>query len=165
MLWHADVELPRDSAPTSGQADRLAEALPGHSSTTHDKARGRVVIRFELESRTLASAVTKALSAARAAATYAFGESHPEPCAVRVLPAADHARETEDVVADTIGFTQIGEILGVSRQRAAQLAERADFPRPVVEARGRRGPLFARPAVAAFAKTWGRQTGRPRKAG
>jgi hypothetical protein len=164
MLWHADVEMARPEAPTDDQADRLAEALPEYSLTTHDRDRGRITLRFEIKSRTLVSAVSKALLRARAATTYAFGESHPEPCAVRVLSAEDHEREIGDVeTRDLIGFTQIGKMLGVTRQRAAQLAERQDFPRPAVPARERKGPLFARPAVIRFATSWQRQGGRPRK--
>lgn len=38
-----------------------------------------------------------------------------------------------DVAHDLVGLTEVGELLGVSRQRAAQLAESAGFPAPVAE--------------------------------
>ena len=163
MRWHADVELPRAAAPTEDQADRLAESLPGYAITVHDQHRGRLTLRFEIEARTLGAATDKALRTAKGAATGAFGESHPEPCAVRVLTAEDHEQELGEAGAlDVIGFTEIGKLLGVSRQRAGQLAERDDFPRPAVPARGRRGPQFSRTAIAQFAETWDRTPGRPR---
>jgi hypothetical protein len=164
MRWHAGVELHRDSAPTEEQAGRLAESLPGYGVTVHDRSRSRLTLRFEVEARTLGAAVDKALRSAKAASTAAFGEPQPEPCGVRVLTAEDHDQGLEETgVLDVIGFTEMGKLLGVSRQRVSQLAERDDFPRPLVPPRGRHGPQFSRTAVAEFAENWDRSTGRPRK--
>lgn len=60
---------------------------------------------------------------------------------------------TEPTV-DLAGLTEIGEMLGVSKQRAAQLTQRPDFPPPVsVLAAGR---IWRRDDVEKWAKANGR---------
>jgi prophage regulatory protein len=55
---------------------------------------------------------------------------------------------------DLVGLTEIAEILGVSRQRAGQLADGDDFPEPIsVLAAGR---VWKRADIEA----WARRTGR-----
>ncbi|GAA3803838.1 hypothetical protein GCM10022226_24530 [Sphaerisporangium flaviroseum] len=64
---------------------------------------------------------------------------------------------------DLVGAVEAGEILGVSRTRVHQLAERPDFPAPryVVAA----GKLWARSDIVAFDSRWNRRPGRPAKQG
>jgi hypothetical protein len=52
------------------------------------------------------------------------------------------------------GRTEIAEMLGVSRQRARDLTDRADFPAPIAEMR--RGPIWKVSDVEAWAKRVGR---------
>ena len=57
-----------------------------------------------------------------------------------------------------LNLTAIGDRLGVSRQRAAQLAhEHPLFPAPVEADK----PLYEQAAVEVFADVWERKTGRP----
>jgi predicted DNA-binding transcriptional regulator AlpA len=51
-----------------------------------------------------------------------------------------------------IRLVEIAELLGVSKQRAHQLAGREGFPAPVTE--DGRGRLWDRREVAAWAKRW-----------
>jgi predicted DNA-binding transcriptional regulator AlpA len=62
-----------------------------------------------------------------------------------------------------VSLTQIADLLGVTRQRAAQIVEDyADFPEPVVVLAGRRG--WDEEAVEAWIATHpDRRPGRPRK--
>ncbi|WP_248962777.1 hypothetical protein [Sphaerisporangium perillae] len=64
---------------------------------------------------------------------------------------------------DLVGAVEAGEILGVSRTRVHQLAERPDFPEPryVLAA----GKLWARADIVAFDARWDRRPGRPPKPG
>ncbi|MET8155788.1 hypothetical protein ABZT47_05405 [Sphaerisporangium sp. NPDC005289] len=62
---------------------------------------------------------------------------------------------------DLVGAVEAGEILGVSRARVHQLAERPDFPAPLCVLAA--GKLWARADIAAFAARWHRRPGRPRK--
>lgn len=50
-------------------------------------------------------------------------------------------------------------MLGVSRQRASELARSATFPPAVAELKA--GPVFVRPAVERFVEGWSRRPGRP----
>lgn len=55
---------------------------------------------------------------------------------------------------DLVGVTQIGVVLGVSKQRADQLTRREDFPPPAAElATGR---IWERAAIEKWAKATGR---------
>jgi predicted DNA-binding transcriptional regulator AlpA len=62
----------------------------------------------------------------------------------------------------TGGLSEIGELLGVSRQRAYTLAKRADFPAPVATSRA--GRTWDLAEVEAWETTWDRENkgGRPK---
>jgi predicted DNA-binding transcriptional regulator AlpA len=69
-----------------------------------------------------------------------------------------------DTMSDTpLGLTEIGELLGVSRQRAFTLSKRADFPAPLANLKA--GRIWDRTAIEAWEKTWDRsnQGGRPKQ--
>lgn len=63
---------------------------------------------------------------------------------------------------ELLAATDVAEVLGVSRQRVHQLAERRDFPAPYVRLGS--GPVWTRPAIEAFNQSWTRKPGRPAKA-
>lgn len=74
--------------------------------------------------------------------------------------------ETERLLArpaipELVGYAEIADMLGVSRQRARQLADAAGFPPAAVTTAA--GPLRVRAAVEAWASNWRRQGGRPPK--
>jgi predicted DNA-binding transcriptional regulator AlpA len=58
-------------------------------------------------------------------------------------------------IAPIVRLIEIAEILGVSKQRAHQLAGERGFPKPVD--RDGRGRLWSRREVAAWAKAWRRE--------
>lgn len=60
-----------------------------------------------------------------------------------------------------IGVTELADMLGVSRQRASELARVDRFPKPFVELAS--GPVWLEPNVKDFVATWERRPGRPRK--
>lgn len=61
---------------------------------------------------------------------------------------------------ELLSTPDVAELLGVSRQRVHQLhTERSDFPAPY--ARLGSGPIWARPAIEAFDRSWTRKPGRP----
>jgi hypothetical protein len=64
---------------------------------------------------------------------------------------------------ELLAATDVARLLGVSRQRVHQLhSERGDFPAPY--ARLGSGPIWTRPAIEAFGRSWTRKPGRPAKA-
>lgn len=61
---------------------------------------------------------------------------------------------------DLLGAAEVATILGVSRQRLAEIRQvKHDFPRPVVELAA--GPVWVRSAIDGWAKGWARKPGRP----
>lgn len=62
---------------------------------------------------------------------------------------------------ELVGKHEVAEILGVSRQRVDQLADRADFPRPLAALRA--GRIWRRDSIERWQrKTGDRPPGRPR---
>jgi predicted DNA-binding transcriptional regulator AlpA len=59
-----------------------------------------------------------------------------------------------DVSVEYVGRRDIAEMLGVSRQRAHELTQRHNFPRPVGQIN--RQPVWRREDV----ETWAKETGR-----
>jgi hypothetical protein len=60
-----------------------------------------------------------------------------------------------------VGVAEVGEILGVSKQRVAELREAGRLPEPISVLRS--GPVWPRPAIERFVEGWTRKPGRPRK--
>jgi hypothetical protein len=63
-------------------------------------------------------------------------------------------------VPELVGLSEVAGILGVTRQRVAQLAKQPEFPLPV--AKLAMGPVFSTRSVRRFEKGWQRRVGRPR---
>lgn len=154
----ADAQLTSDGL-TAELADAIG-ALSGFAVIVVDDRQVRAEVT--VDGTTLRQATDAALRAGRdlaQAAAVPLGQ----PTQLRVLPADEHDAEISRPPAqELIGYTEAGEILRVSPQRARQLAtERTDFPAPV--ATPAMGPIYTRASVEAFAKL-PRKGGRPRKA-
>jgi hypothetical protein len=59
---------------------------------------------------------------------------------------------------ELVGLSEIAGILGVSKQRVAQLRDREDFPKPVAELAA--GPVWSRWMLERFIEEWPRRGGR-----
>jgi hypothetical protein len=70
-----------------------------------------------------------------------------------VLPIC-YPREDDDVTRDTL--VEIAELLGVTKQRAHQIAEQKGFPAPLAE--DARGRVWSRYEVQAWASAGGRRS-------
>lgn len=60
------------------------------------------------------------------------------------------------------GVSEVAAILGVSRQRVAELRTKRGFPAPIAEISA--GPIWKVSSLNTFLETWERRPGRPRKA-
>lgn len=60
-----------------------------------------------------------------------------------------------------LGVAELADRLGVSRQRASQIARTDNFPKPYAELAS--GPVWFDPNVRRFVNQWDRKPGRPRK--
>lgn len=59
------------------------------------------------------------------------------------------------------GVSELAELLGVTRQRVAELRHRPDFPAPVTQLKA--GPVWRIDDLSRFVDEWDRKPGRPRK--
>jgi hypothetical protein len=67
----------------------------------------------------------------------------------------------ESNAPDLLGVAEVAELLGVTKQRASDLARSDDFPSPIATLRA--GPIWRRSQLARFVGGWSRQPGRPRR--
>lgn len=158
--WHVIATFDRPGEVDDDQREALAGALPGFGIVTDDGQR-RLQVEGDVEAGTIRQATDAGLKAVRAAWAEAFGVA-ADPVGLRVLTTAAHEEEiAHPAGSDLIGYTEIAQMLGVSKQRAGQLAELTDFPAPL--ASPAMGPIYTRGAVEVWASSWTRKPGRPRK--
>ncbi|MGW5439801.1 helix-turn-helix transcriptional regulator [Nocardia asteroides] len=82
--------------------------------------------------------------------------------AIEVVTEAEHARRADaPTLPELVSAPEVGELLGVSRQRVHQLRSTATFPKPLFELRT--GPVWDAVPIRKFAEEWQRKPGRPRK--
>lgn len=65
----------------------------------------------------------------------------------------------EPTYPELVGITEIAELLGISRQRASELARSSRFPAPHADLAA--GPVWLKPNVMRFVEEWDRKPGRP----
>lgn len=135
------------------QRRRVRERLPAAGVATDD-TKGRTSVTAPVEASTLRQAVDTGLRQVREA-------TGAQAVALYVQTEQDRQADLiQPTVPELVSLTEIGKMLDVTKQRAGQLAARADFPPPVVRLAS--GPLYAKAAVEQFVKTWTRKTGRPK---
>jgi hypothetical protein len=69
-------------------------------------------------------------------------------------------RAEAPTMPELMSAAEIGDLLGVARQRVHQLRASSAFPAPLAELRG--GAVWDAAAVQKFAREWERRPGRPR---
>lgn len=121
----------------------IQSALPG-AAVTGTARPGRVQVTIDVEARFLRTAVDAAAEiVADAVPDLAKPERIQAMSASEYLSCRDYPPPL-----DLVGLTEIAMILGVSRQRAGQLASSADFPPPVASVTA--GRFYTRDSVLAF---------------
>lgn len=143
--WHVSLTL---NAPiTPDDADTLIGALSTRGAAI---ALGEGTTTFSLTANgdSIPGAFHDALTAIKAAACHidAIADSATGPVAVTV-ETFDHLDDdlARPVFPEVVGFAEIADMAGVSRQAARQYSMTSTFPRPVIETA--QGPLMARAAV------------------
>lgn len=83
-----------------------------------------------------------------------------EPVGVEIVRESEYERRANaPTLPELVSASEIGDILGVARQRVHQLRSTAAFPLPLAELRG--GAVWDAAAVRKFARDWQRKPGRP----
>ena len=157
--WFAAVGFIATTPIDDDSADEIIDVLDSHGgvlSLSRDGKAGTVSIAFDATS--IADASQVATTVALDALTTHSGI---EVIKLDVRDEATMETETnEPVIPALIGYAEIAELAGVSRQRARQFAKIDGFPVAVVETAA--GPLRLRASVLAWLETRNTQPGRTR---
>lgn len=156
--WHATVELP--NLATLEQAEQiLAQFGDQISGIRMDEQLGRTSLTMNVKAADVRRAAADAdLRAHQAMATVGIATGPTIRIEVMTYDELDHLLR-QPAIPKLVGLAEIASKLDVSRQRAGQITQRDDFPRPVVRLAA--GPVFVEDQVDAFVKAWPRKSGRP----
>ncbi|MGP5307020.1 hypothetical protein [Brachybacterium alimentarium] len=158
-IWHARLDWASTATTTPDALESLLHELTDHSpagSLSRDGLTGSVILA--LESSSLDDALMQALAVGRAALEQSVPTADVVGVEVRDGDALDRELE-QPVFPDVVGYAEIAEIAGVSRQRARAFTKVAGFPAPVIVTA--QGPLMARAAVERWLETRNTRPGRP----
>lgn len=146
--WHARLDWVSETVTNPDVIfdlmDELTDYAPSGSIAT-DELAGTLTIAVEAES--FDDALNSALGATRAA----LQQFIPAASVVGVELVDSDALDREldrPLFPEVVGFAEIAELAGVSRQRARAFRESPGFPAPVIETA--QGPLMAKAAI----ETW-----------
>jgi hypothetical protein len=157
QAWSAYIELHSIITPET-VLDEMQDLLADHDANLGFTEHGTISVQMSVDAPTARQALDTALKAASKAARNAGASD--VILGVELLTEEEQERRlASPVIPELVGLSEVGELLGVSRQRAGQLAEADGFPTAV--ARLKSGPVFVADQVRTFAARR-RGTGRPR---
>lgn len=142
QTWNVRVGYQQTDLSDPDQIGDVLEALEAHSAVASVQKRGATVALF-VDADTVTDAITRAIGLVRDATT---GTQGFEVVMIEAkTEQAFMAELAEPLFPPMVGYAEIAEMLGVSRQRVHQLASKEGFPSPVIETR--QGPLMLEAAV------------------
>lgn len=155
--WWAEAAF---DAALDTLTDDQADALMSVAGVTSARTNGaQLIIELETSADRLATAAADMAATAENAYQAAFG-TLGQSVGVRVLTSAERDYEiAHPFVPSLVGVADIGDMLGVSRQRAHQLTQTEGFPAPI-DSIGQTA-VYLRSQVLGWESGWSRQTGRP----
>lgn len=163
--WTATITATTRSIATTSRLEQLALLLEPYGAAIAGGAPDHLSKELEV---TLTVSGADVVDAANAAievlepAAEASGLGTLKVRALEVLDVDEHDRRlAEPAFPELVGITEIGAMLGVTRQRASSLQARPDFPAPVAQLAS--GPVWRKADLSRFAASWERKPGRPRK--
>lgn len=159
--WHATLTFATANPYSDDDAFDLLDALAENGaalSVPEDHKNGSVT--FTIDAATAIDAVEAAASLLRAHAADTIGAV--DIAGIEILSAeAMDANLAEPTFPEVVGYAEIADMGGFSRQRARQLAEGSAFPHAVIKTA--QGPLYSKHAVERWLDTRNRKPGRPAK--
>src|SRR5881397_2705980 len=123
--WIVRVEAESGDNFGEPEAESIIDALAPHVPAV-SYGHGSITVRFNVEAGSAREAVDRALDA--------FGTACPAMEVFRIEAQTVQGLEQELGMADRpelIGVAELAELLGVSKQRASELARGAGFPAPL----------------------------------
>jgi hypothetical protein len=160
MWWTVHVEAAGDGVVEPELLDGLVDELADlHAAVSGGN--GRYGAQFDVFGPDADSAVQGALDIWMTAVEAAGLPVWPV-VRVETMTVAEHEAELETPnFPALVGVTEAARMLGISKQRLAQLAARPDFPEPMVSLAS--GPVWLTSSIRGFERRWTRKPGRPAK--
>ena len=141
------------------QVSDLMELLRDHGAAVSYSSY-RYTVRLAIEATTAEMAVSEALGTVQ---RYAEKVGLPSWPFVK-LEATEWSEFERDLETPTfpnvLGVSELSQLLGVSRQRASELARSRHFPKPFAALAA--GPVWLEPTISRFVREWERRPGRPK---
>lgn len=157
--WTIETHRETDGGvPSQDALDTYVDRLSDAHAAIRITPQGRLSSRLTITATDLVSAIAVGSDAEESASSAAgFGGR------VTAVTAADAATPDGDAAwirTPLLNLSDIGKRLGISRQRASQLAN--DHPRfPPAAVRTSNGALYEEAAIRVFETNWLRKSGRP----
>ncbi len=146
--WHARVVWRAPSPTNDDTVFTIMDDLDEHAplaTVARDHTSGTVAITLDAD--TVEAAATEATRRVREVLAHRIDGSYID--GVEILSDTDLDTElARPLFPDVVGYAEIADMGGVSRQRARQWAQIPGFPPPVITTA--QGPLRSRAAVAAW---------------
>lgn len=164
MDWSIEISWLAAGGDTTAIDERSIEVL---ANEVHEHA-GVVSwgdhsysVRLSVEAPEVGKAVDVAVGNCHEAVTKAGLPTWPIATVLAQTPEALDIELSTPLYPSIVGVTELAEMLGVSKQRASELARSQSFPAPLTELAS--GPIWIQSNVRHFCETWERKPGRPRK--
>ena len=160
MEWSATVEARSDTQATpltDDQVAEFAERMVEHFGTVSGGAVPRYGATFSVDADSIEAASSTALWIWRKAT-----DGLPEWPVVRAEIVEASTLEEEIATPNfpqLLGVSEVGALLGVTRQRSSLITKMPAFPKPVAQLAV--GPVWTRPSIDLFLQNWPRKPGRP----
>lgn len=149
----------RRVAKMADRSGLLVDGLVGRGGVATTSRDGRRYgARFCVDAPGPVEALQQAMTVFREAAA-AAGLPAWDVVEVEMQTDAELERQNaQPTLPELVGVGEVAELLGVTRQRASALARSRGFPAPLVTLRS--GPVWTRPSVDRFVRSWHRRPGR-----
>jgi hypothetical protein len=160
--WSVDLQAANGTGTTDVDEDSIDELLDALSqeSAAVSYLPGRYSIRLTVHASDITAALAEATSRVCSAADKAG--LPPWPFVQATMQSAEELDRdlARSAVPALLGVAELAQRLGVTRQRASDLANSSSFPRPITVLAA--GPIWAETTVTRYLATWARRPGRPK---
>lgn len=159
--WHARLDWISHSRVDEDAAFEVLDALTGLAPAGELSADGLSgCVSITVEADDLDGALSTSLESFRAALSRHCTAARIS--GVEVLCEEAFDRElARPLFPEVVGYAEIAELAGVSRQRARAFSKLVGFPRPVIETA--QGPLMSKAAIVHWIEHRNTRPGRPRR--
>lgn len=160
IWWSVLIETEPGDGVTDDAIDTLVDLLADHHGSVAGGRGHGYSARISIEAADAITAIRKAAAVVTSAAERSDLPALPIVRAEATREDIFEAELERPSFPELLGVSEAAAVLGVSRQRLAEIRHKPDFPQPIFELAA--GPIWLRPAVASWADTWERKPGRPR---